>query len=822
MMKNLRVFFPIVLLVLLTIVLSSCQSVVPSPGATDNELMIRGKIKMPFTCCTIEEPIFEDETGHYTDSWSVIPEAVVELKDLDDCNNVLSTTFADEDGYYEFDDVEPGIYIVTAYCPVPGQKNYVFKDVVVKEDGEFNYAGIPDCDSTSLALILEYLNDCFKNTTCFKMNSDIHRLVKSISADISDMSVLDIIEEAELGTLHEDFGNFIDADDEDLVDLVCNQLMGCCIGPGFTPQPGPPPAVVTYSLTLGVNPEGAGTASGAGDYNANSTANISASANEGWQFVNWTGDATGTNPGTSVLMNGNKSATANFEEIPTYAVTYDANGGTGSQTDPNSPYYEGETVTVLGLGSISRENYTFSHWNTAANGSGTSYDPAATFAMGTSDVTLYAQWTEDDKYTVTYDANGGTGAPTDPASPYYEGETVTVVSGEPTKANYTFTGWLYDSTTYIAGDDFTMPAANVTLVAQWTENDKYNVYYDANTGTGTQTDNNDYYEGDTVTVLDEGTMAKTNYTFSHWNTAADDSGTSYDPAATFPMGTSDVTLYAQWTEDDKYTVTYDGNGNDGGTVPDDSNLYYAGDTVTVLGNTGALFKSGYTFDGWNTESDGTGDNYIAGNTFDMPAKNVTLYAKWEPIDYYVYYYGNGNTSGSAPIDGFNPYNVGDTVYVLGNTGNLAKTGGYTFDGWNTESDGTGTSYSAGDTFSMPAYDVELYAQWICNPCSGWDATGVTVYLWYAGSHGHSDPRIDVDGAITGPSCADITEVNIQFYLYNKGEHTQESFTDTVTSVNNSFSVELDIDPAKYNSGDTYELYVSIPNCGLILVKSGEI
>ncbi|MFA5562902.1 MAG: hypothetical protein WDA32_01780, partial [Candidatus Caldatribacteriota bacterium] len=331
MMKNLRVFFPIVLLVLLTIVLSSCQSVVPSPGATDNELMIRGKIKMPFTCCTIEEPIFEDETGHYTDSWSVIPEAVVELKDLDDCNNVLSTTFADEDGYYEFDDVEPGIYIVTAYCPVPGQKNYVFKDVVVKEDGQFNYAGIPDCDSTSLALILEYLNDCFKNTTCFKMNSDIHRLVKSISADISDMDVLDIIEKAELGTLHEDFGNFIDADDEDLVDLVCNQLMGCCIGPGFTPQPGPPPAVVTYSLTLGVNPEGAGTASGAGDYNANSTANISASANEGWQFVNWTGDATGTNPGTSVLMNGNKSATANFEAIPTYTVTFVA-GDNGSIT----------------------------------------------------------------------------------------------------------------------------------------------------------------------------------------------------------------------------------------------------------------------------------------------------------------------------------------------------------------------------------------------------------------------------------------------------------------------------------------------------------
>ncbi|MDD4289139.1 MAG: InlB B-repeat-containing protein, partial [Atribacterota bacterium] len=448
MMKNLRVFFPIVLLVLLTIVLSSCQSVVPSPGATDNELMIRGKIKMPFTCCTIEEPIFEDETGHYTDSWSVIPEAVVELKDLDDCNNVLSTTFADEDGYYEFDDVELGIYIVTAYCPVPGQKNYVFKDVVVKEDGQFNYAGIPDCDSTSLALILEYLNDCFKNTTCFKMNSDIHRLVKSISADISDMSVLDIIEEAELGTLHEDFGNFIDADDEDLVDLVCNQLMGCCIGPGFTPQPGPPPAVVTYSLTLGVNPEGAGTASGAGDYNANSTANISASANEGWQFVNWTGDATGTNPGTSVLMNGNKSATANFEAIPTYTVTFVAgdNGSiTGTAEFPGilSGTAWGDAVTVPTP--VPDSGYEFDNWT-------------PTFPETvTADATFTANFKEAGDITINYVANtGGSVNPASetlaPATGVASGSTATADTG------YVFVNWTDASDTVVGTDPLFVPA----------------------------------------------------------------------------------------------------------------------------------------------------------------------------------------------------------------------------------------------------------------------------------------------------------------------------------------------------------------------------
>ncbi|HBX24233.1 MAG TPA: hypothetical protein DEF34_11480, partial [Desulfotomaculum sp.] len=66
------------------------------------------------------------------------------------------------------------------------------------------------------------------------------------------------------------------------------------------------------------------------------------------------------------------------------------------------------------------------------------------------------------------------------------------------------------------------------------------------------------------------------------------------------MGTSNVTLYAQWTAMPTYTVTYDGNGNTSGSVPVDSNTYITGATVTVLGNTGNLVKTGYTFAGWNT------------------------------------------------------------------------------------------------------------------------------------------------------------------------------------------------------------------------------
>ena len=81
---------------------------------------------------------------------------------------------------------------------------------------------------------------------------------------------------------------------------------------------------------------------------------------------------------------------------PRYTVTYDANGGSGTMTDSNSPYDSGSTVTVLN-NSFTKTNANFYKWNTVADGSGTDYDPADTFTI-TSNVTLYAQW-------ITYSGN---------------------------------------------------------------------------------------------------------------------------------------------------------------------------------------------------------------------------------------------------------------------------------------------------------------------------------------------------------------------------------------------------------------------------------
>ena len=80
-----------------------------------------------------------------------------------------------------------------------------------------------------------------------------------------------------------------------------------------------------------------------------------------------------------------------------------------------------------------------------------------------------------------------------------------------------------------------------------------------------------------------------------------------------------------------YSVTYNDNGSTGGSVPTDTTAYEEGDIVTVKGNTGSLEKTGSSFVGWNTASDGTGVFYPAGYKFYMDDADVTLYAVYGSV-----------------------------------------------------------------------------------------------------------------------------------------------------------------------------------------------
>lgn len=158
------------------------------------------------------------------------------------------------------------------------------------------------------------------------------------------------------------------------------------------------------------------------------------------------------------------------------------------------------------------------------------------------------------------------------------------------------------------------------------------------------------------------------------------------------------------------SVTYSGNGAASGSVPVDSTAYPLSGTVTVLGNSGSLARSGYAFEGWTTDAAGAGTKYVATNTFAISA-NTTLYALWSPFS--VSYDGNGSTSGSVPVDA-TAYAASGTATVLGNTGSLARSG-YLFSGWTTDASGAGTLYSANSSYALSGKNVVFYAKWTAAP-----------------------------------------------------------------------------------------------------------
>jgi hypothetical protein len=355
---------------------------------------------------------------------------------------------------------------------------------------------------------------------------------------------------------------------------------------------------------------------------------------------------------------------------------------------------------------------TFIGWNEDYYGSGTYYqrgpNPITNFTIGAADAVLYPMW----GYTLTYDKNGGEG-PDVPPAVYGAGETVTAPCGEGlTKDPYVFIGWnIYQEypdtiTMRKCNDTFSMASYSHTLYATW----GHAITYHPNGATnGTvPVDPAGYLPYDAITVLGNiGNLMKTNYKFINWNTNADGYGTSYGANDAFSTYGYNFDLYAMWAP--TYLVNYHGNGETGGAVPVDLVRHAAGDSVTVLGNSGNLIKSDYAFDDWDTSPFGNGTIYRASNNFNMGSGDFELYARWLPT-YSVTYDGNGKDSGSVPIDN-NLYVQSATVNVLGNVNNLALTG-YGFWGWNiNQVNFTRRYFKPADTFSMVGNDVVLSAIW---------------------------------------------------------------------------------------------------------------
>ena len=291
---------------------------------------------------------------------------------------------------------------------------------------------------------------------------------------------------------------------------------------------------------------------------------------DGWHD----GSPTGTVYRQYFETNGNQSFYANWNcsssgggtgggENPTpttYTVKYDANGGTGAPS--NQTKKQGESLTIS-TAKPTKTGYTFTSWNTKKDGTGTKYDIGASYTTD-SDVTLYAQYKENTiTYTVKYDANGGTGAPSNQTKT--KGKELVLSTTVPTKEGYKFVNWNTKKdgtgTSYNAGSKYTTEAS-VTLYAQYEkelneEETKYTITFYTNDGT-TEKSTKVVNKGDKVVKPEDPT--REGYTFDGWYDKKEN-GKEYDFTKEV---TSDISLYAYWSKiGDKTNEDVDKNSKTG-------------------------------------------------------------------------------------------------------------------------------------------------------------------------------------------------------------------------------------------------------------------
>ena len=220
-----------------------------------------------------------------------------------------------------------------------------------------------------------------------------------------------------------------------------------------------------------------------------------------------------------------------------------------------------------------------------------------------------------------------------------------------------------------------------------------------------------YKKGTSVTV--KAIENVNGYVFKKWTLVSDagDEEIITDNPYNFVVN-SDVILIPEFVEGYRYYVVFDGNGATSGEMDEVSFISDLGIDRYLPEN--VFSRKGYEFIGWNTESDGTGTSYenqakIVANLTDSANDQVILYAQWKPNEYKIKFDGNGATSGK----------MGETSFIFDTEGHLPENifsrTNYSFVGWNTEPDGTGTSYADKakiKNLTDVANDfVILYAQW---------------------------------------------------------------------------------------------------------------
>ncbi len=351
------------------------------------------------------------------------------------------------------------------------------------------------------------------------------------------------------------------------------------------------------------------------------------------------------------------------------------------------------------------EGHTFTGWNTQSDGTGTTYSDGQTYDFD-ADIVLYAMWVGQ-YHTVTFAENdSGTDQVTAIQSENAPAPLQSFESLSPQFVNegYTFTGWNTESngsgTAYSDGQSYDFES-DIVLYAMWQATDATAVF-NLNGGAGTIAPVT-VGVGSTISLPSASGISESGYFFNGWNTAANGTGTSYQAGSSVVLSANE-TFYAQWTP--AVQIAFSANGGTGSITQ----LNGQTGTSVVLPAATNLVYSGFSFASWNTAANGSGTSYLPGQSVPLTT-SLTLFAQWTPIaTIEVSFSANGGSGSLVTLTGA----AGSTV-TLPSSSSVVRSG-YSFDSWNTAANGSGTSYTAGQSFTL-ATSIILYAQWKATPTS---------------------------------------------------------------------------------------------------------
>lgn len=467
---------------------------------------------------------------------------------------------------------------------------------------------------------------------------------------------------------------------------------------------GPKTYTITYApgATSGVS--GLPSA-GSATHGSNFTVSSTTPTRSGYKFDGWTSSAGGSVAAGGTISNVTSNITLTAKWLAQYTVSYNGNGSTSGSAPATATVDSGGSTTAA-ANPFTKTGSTFTGWNTAANGSGTSYAPGATISNITSNIILYAQWKGDP--TITFNMNKPTGAGSANVAGMPSNTTVTyntaytLPTTTPTLKGYTFAGWKKDNTgsTINAGASAGNITANTEFYAQWTEKTGYSVsFYDAfgATGDGTQVGTTQSGKKWTDNITLPTSPSKTGYNFAGWFLTKDANGNGNTGQMSTAMAvrdiwalqsiadtTTSVKLYAKWTEKDRVQVILNLNGTgasyNGSTSNFTSPSLLNGSSWSIP-NYANPTRVGYNFKGWADSASATSGSYNAGHTFTNLTASKTIYAVWAAAPVTFTFQGghasavaSGSTTATANY-GSNLTTLGSGTYTL--AGNNFSNWGYT-------------------------------------------------------------------------------------------------------------------------------------------------